>query len=54
MSPLCYKDERIKIWIFIIIALIVEGMVFALIHVNSINTINKNIINNNNSIIGTI
>ena len=54
MSPLCYKDERIKIWIFIIIALIVEGMIFALIHVNSINTINKNIINNNNSIIGTI
>lgn len=54
MSPLCYKDERIKIWMFIIIALIIEGVVFTLIHINSINAINKNIINNNNSIIGTI
>lgn len=54
MSPLCYRDERIKIWIFIIIALIMEGMVFSLIHINSINNINRNIINNNNSIIGTI
>lgn len=54
MVPLYYKDERIKVSFLVFIALIIQGLVFLMIYFTSIDNINKEIIVQNQSIIGTL
>lgn len=51
---LYYKDERIKLSLFILSVFIIQGIIFGVIYFNSILAINKDVITQNSSIIGEL
>ncbi|MBN1058422.1 ATP-binding protein [Clostridium botulinum] len=54
MITLYYKDERVKLSLFILSAFIIQGIIFGVIYFNSILAINKDVITQNLSIIGEL
>ncbi|NFH70135.1 HAMP domain-containing histidine kinase [Clostridium botulinum] len=54
MVTLYYKDERIKLSLFILSAFIIQGIIFGVVYFNSISAINKDVITQNSSIIGEL
>ncbi len=54
MITLYYKDERVKLSLFILSAFIIQGIIFGVIYFNSILAINKDVITQNSSIIGEL
>ncbi|UZP02039.1 HAMP domain-containing histidine kinase [Clostridium botulinum] len=54
MVTLYYKDERIKLSLFILSVFIIQGIIFGVIYFNSILAINKDVITQNSSIIGEL
>lgn len=54
MIPFQNKDERIKIIIYVSIALVIQSIIFSFIYYGLIKSINKRIINQNTEIISTI
>ena len=54
MVPLYYKDERVKVGLLVLVALIIQGIIFCFIYFTSINNINERIIMENQSIVGTV
>ncbi|ACD51855.1 histidine kinase [Clostridium botulinum] len=54
MITLYYKDERVKLSLFILSVFIIQGIIFGVIYFNSILAINKDVITQNSSIIGEL